>query len=120
MQQAMLPSELSATIVSVATERFLLVASDTHYDAGNMEIQWWLNNELHRLDFQPMPEGYVLVTALIDTYPFSGRALHLAWRVIPFFPNVAQTKYRVLDKLERPFLPEKLRAKIEGYLNDAA
>ena len=120
MQHPMFPSELSAAIVSVATERSFLVASDTHYDAGNMEIQWWSNNDLHRLDFQPTPEGHVLVTALIDTYPFSGRALHLAWRAIPLFPNVAQTKHRVLDKLERPFLTEQLRVKIEEYLTDAA
>ena len=116
----MLPSELSAAITSVATERSLLVASDTHYDAGNMELQWWSNNDLHRLDFQPMQDGCVLVTALTDIYPFAGRAVRFAWRAIPFFPYVAQIRHQVLDKLEQPLLPEQLRAKIEEYLIHAA
>jgi hypothetical protein len=116
----MFPSELSAAIVSVATERSFSVASDTHYDAGNMEIQRWSNNVLHRLDFQLMQEGYVLVTVLTDTYPFAGRALRLAWRAIPFFPYVAKTKHRVLGKLEQPFLPEQLKTKIQEFLTHAA
>ncbi len=116
----MLPPELLEAIALVATERSLSVGSDTHYDAGNIEISWWSNNVLHRLDFQPMSEGQVLVTALTDTYPFAGRFLRLLWRVVPFFPNAAKTKQWVVGKLEQPFLTGQLRTTIKEYLTYAA
>lgn len=114
------PFELAEAIRSVANERRLTVARDTHYDADNMVLQWWSSGrELHRLDFQPMPEGHVLVTSMRDIYPFLGRILRWAWSTIPLFPYAAKTHQRSLGTLEPPFSTDMLRSKVSGFLGRA-
>ena len=117
--QPTFPSTVADAIRAVARERSLAVAADTHYDAENMEVYWWNGQRLHRVDFQPMPEGHVVVTSLVDTYPFLGRTLRWAWRSIPMFPYLAKTKHHALGTLQPPFAPP-LEAKIHEYLGKAA
>jgi hypothetical protein len=62
MQPVDVAPELDAAITAVAKQHGLAVAYDTHYDAFNIELRWWSGNELHRVDFQPYPEGHVVIT----------------------------------------------------------
>ncbi|MBK6288119.1 MAG: hypothetical protein IPG20_09470 [Gammaproteobacteria bacterium] len=118
MNGPLLPKEIERAARAVALTRELSVASDTHYDAGNLELQWWSGNVLHRLDLQPMPEGNVVVTAFWDCYPLFGRAMRWAWNFIPMVPYIAQTQYRELGKMEPPYEEEMLMVELHRYLAD--
>jgi hypothetical protein len=120
MQPVEVPPELDAVIVSAAEERSLLVARDTHYDAFNIELQWWAGNHLHRLDFQPYPEGHIVVTKLKDTFPATGRLLFWARRAIPMFPYLAKSESKPLGTLKPPFTRQALQEAVDGFLSKAA
>ena len=120
MQPVEIAPELEAVVVAVATERGCRVARDTHYDAFNIELQWWSGNCLHRIDFQPYPEAHVVVTALADTFPVMGKLLCVLRKVVPMFPYLAKTESTALGTLHPPFNSEHLRKEIEGYVCKAA
>jgi hypothetical protein len=120
MQPPKVTRELDAAIEEVAKQRGLRIARDTHYDASNVEVSWWRENQLHRIDFQPYPEGHVVVTYLIDSYPFVGRVLYYAWRTLPMFPYVGQREHKHLGQLDPPFGSRDLRAEVTEYVARAA
>lgn len=120
MQLIEVPPELNAVIISAAQMRSLIVARDTHYDAFNIELRWWAGNDLHRLDFQPLPEGHIVVTKLKDTFPAAGRLLWWARRIIPMFPYWAKTEFVALGTLKPPFTKQGLQKSVDEFLAKAA
>ena len=75
---------LCPLIESIAHERGLSVAHDTHYDAGNWQFWWW-EDAIHRaLDVQPYPDGRIEVACLSTRYPVLPKLLAWARRAIPF------------------------------------
>ena len=120
MHPAEIAPTLEAAILHFARERKLTVAYDTHYDAFNVEILWWIGSRLYRLDFQPYPDGHVEVAAIRDSFPLAGRLLWWAARVIPMFPYLASTKRILLGTLHPPFTAETLRTEIGEYFAKAA
>jgi hypothetical protein len=94
------PTDLAVALERVARDSGLVLAYDTHYDAGNAQLRWWSGRELHRLDFQPS-SGRIRVTHLVDTFPMFARFLHWAWSSVPMFPYLAKIEPHVLDGLER-------------------
>ena len=91
MRQPEVPAVLIEVLKTVAAERGLQLAQDTHYDAFDWEIRWWSGRQLHRLNFQPWLDEKVLISYNVDSYPILPRLMHWAWRFIPFFPVVATT-----------------------------
>ena len=120
MQPIKVAPELDAAIEAAAKQRGLRIGRDTHYDANNVVLSWWRGNHLHRLDFQPFPEGHVIVTYLVDRYPFLGRLLRGAWRTIPMFPYLGRTEHKKLGELKPPFGSRNLEAEVNEYLSKAA
>jgi hypothetical protein len=120
MRQPEVPTELVEVIKSLAAERHLGVAHDTHYDAFNWELQWWTGRELHRLDFQPWPDDRVLVFHTVETYPAFAKLLRWAWRSIPLFPNVAKAKSTPRGELAPGVPKEQYAMRIRELLADAA
>ena len=120
MQPVEVAPELEAAILAFARERKLAVAHGTHYDAFNVELLWWIGSRLHRLDFQPYPDGHVEVAAIRDSFPLAGRLLWWAARAVPMFPYLASTKTIPLGTLHPPFTSENLRTEIDGYFAKAA
>jgi len=93
------PAALEVAINCVANERHFRVAFDTHYDAGNYEIEWWRGKTRYRLDFQPIPEAIVSVTMHQDDFRFFPKFLAWAWRTIPMFPYTAKISHKTLSDL---------------------
>ncbi|WMJ08471.1 hypothetical protein [Nitrosomonas sp. sh817] len=121
MQPVEVPPDLNAVIVAAAAQRRnLFIARDTHYDAFNIELRWWIGNHLHRLDFQPFPEGQVVVKKLIDIFPVAGRLLYWARNAIPMFPYLAKTESTDLGTLTPPFTKLELEEAVDGFLARAA
>ena len=120
MQPVEIAPALEAAILAFAHERKLAVAHDTHYDAFNIELHWWTGNLLHRLDFQPYPDGHVEVAVIRDSFPIAGRLFWWASRVLPMFPYFASTQRTLLGTLNPPFTTESLQTEIGGYFAKAA
>lgn len=120
MQPVEVPPALDAAIVAAAERRGFAVARDTHYDAFNIELQWWVGNHLHRLAFQPFPEGHVVVAKLTDTFPVAGRLLCWARRAIPMFPYLAKTECTDVGTLKPPFKKQELQGAVDGFVDAAA
>jgi hypothetical protein len=116
MQPVEVPPELDAVVIATAKKRSLAVARDTHYDAFNIELRWWAGNHLHRLDFQPFPDGHIMVTKLNDTFRVAGRLLWWVRRVIPLFPYLAKTEFEALGTLNPPFTKQELQDAVDGFL----
>ena len=120
MQPVEIPPELEAVMVTAAQQRGLAVARDTHYDAFNIELRWWTRSHRHRLDFQPVAEGHIIVTKLTDTFPVAGRFLHWAHGAIPMFPYLAKTEFAYLGTIRPPFTKQELEGAVDGFLAKAA
>lgn len=116
MKPVNIAPELDAAVGKVAHKHGLSVSRDTHYDAFNIELQWWSGNQKHRIDFQPYPEGHVIVTKLVDEYAVFGRFLCWAQNVIPFFPFLAKTRSVSLGILNPPFDVDSLESQVTDYL----
>ena len=106
---------LCPLIESIAHERGLSVAHDTHYDAGNWQFWWW-EGAIHRaLDVQPYPDGRIEVAHLSTRYPVLPKLLAWARRAIPFFPEMGRADRQLLVRLQSPPM-ERLRDAIEAGL----
>jgi len=106
---------LRPLIESIAHERGLSVAHDTHYDAGNWQLSWWEGGARQAVDVQPYPDGWIEVARLSTHYPVLPKLLAWARRTIPLFPETGRTEYQRLARLQRPPV-ERLRDAIEAGL----
>jgi hypothetical protein len=120
MQPVEIAPPLERVILALARERQLGVARDTHYDAFNIELLWWIGNRLHRLDFRPYPDGHVEVAAIHDSFPPAGRLFWWLARVVPMFPYLASTKRIPLGTLRPPFSSQTLPTEIDEFFAKAA
>ncbi len=106
---------LRPLIESIAHERGLSVAHDTHYDAGNWQLWWWEGGIRQAVDVQPYPDGGIEVARLSTRYPVLPKLLAWARRAIPMFPETGRTEYQRLARLQSPPM-ERLRDAIEAGL----
>jgi hypothetical protein len=120
MRHPNVPAELAEAVEDVAKGSGLSVGYDTHFDAGNVELTWWVGRTLNRLDFQPLPKAGIQVTFHTDTYPLLPRLLRFLRSCIPMFPRIAKTKYRVLGSLERNQERANYAEQIRRFVADAA
>jgi len=120
MRHPNVPAEFAEAVEEVAATSGLRVGYDTHFDAGNVELRWWSGRRLKRLDFQPMPNAGIQVTFLTDAYPFLPRLLRSLRSVIPMFPHVAKTEYRVIGTLDRNQDRARYAESIRRLVADAA
>ena len=120
MRHPNIPPELADAAEEIGRDANLRVGYDTHFDAGNVELSWWIGKRLNRLDLQPLPGAEIQVTFLTDTYPFLPRLLCFLRSFVPFFPHLAKTEHRVLGKLERAKPRAEYLDQIRRYIADAA
>ncbi len=120
MNRPMIPAELEQAIRKVAQQKGLRLRYDTHFDAGNLEIQWWTGKILNRLDFQPIDHETIQVTWLKDLFPFCPKTLNWARGLIPYFPHTAKTDSIVFGNIKSGETEAIYRNKILGYLQKAA
>lgn len=87
----------------VSTESGLRMGYDTHYDARNFVFSVIKGTEIHRLDFQPMENGTIQITKLIDTYPACPRLFRFLHNAVPLFPYAAKVSCESRGVLSPPF-----------------
>ena len=102
-------TSLRDLITSIARERGLSLAYDTHYDANNWELCWWQGNTFCSVDVQPYPDGRIDISALQTIYPLFPRLLAWAWQSIPMFPTLGHTQREALGTVTWPCPPDQLR-----------
>jgi hypothetical protein len=83
----------------VANEKGIKLHHDTHYDAMNYEFEKWNQKDLLRLDFQPLPEGIIVVTKLTDHFPCLPKFLRWCWLSIPMFPYLAKIEHEKIGEI---------------------
>lgn len=94
--------DLVQVLSAIAAETRVSLRCDTHYDAGNVELQWWHGRNLNRLDFQPMPQGELVVSHIRDRFPCLPRFLRWAHNAVPMFPYLAHVERSELSRLRFP------------------
>ena len=107
---------LHKILEDIASQRGLLLAYDTHYDTGNLELSWWRGKTRHRLDFQPLHVGPLQVTHLVDTYPFLPKLLLWCRRHVPLFPVLPKVHSHALGSLSEPYAREGVEELIINVL----
>ncbi len=101
--------ELHQLVTLFARQHGLRVVYDTHYDAFNWEIRWWVDGVLNAVDIQPYPEGWIDVSRLRTRFPMLPRLLAWAQRVVPMFPQWDRTTREPLARLAWPSEAARLR-----------
>ncbi len=105
---------LSEVLSEIASEQHFTVRRDTHYDANNLELQWWRGRELNRIDFQPLSVGELAISHSRDTFPLLPRALLWLHNAVPLFPYLARVERRELSRVCFPFERSVVRAAVVG------
>lgn len=103
----------------VSLETGIKFGHDTHYDARSFEYSTTKGNEIHRLDFQPMENGVIKVTRLVDRYPAFPNLLRQMHNWIPYFPSLAVVQYYELGTLTPPFESSSLKERVQKLVEDA-
>jgi hypothetical protein len=99
--------ELAAFLQAEASRRGVRLASNTHYDAGDWELQWWRGRTLHRVNFQPL-DAEIVITHYRDLFRAFPRFLRWAHNAIPMFPYLARIEWNQIDTIRLPTLEESL------------
>ena len=120
MRRPETPPALIEILRAVAAERRLELAHDTHYDAFDWELRWWVGPQLHRLNFQPWLGDKVLIFHNVDAYPTLPRLLRWAHRSIPFFPHVARTTSQSCGEFGPETSKELYASRVRDLLGHAA
>ena len=107
---------LKELLATIALERHLSLAHDTHYDAKNWELSWWQGPVWHSIDVQPNPDGRLEVSHIRTSYPLLPRLLAWARRSVPMFPATSKSKHQFLGSLQWPCPPDQLRQLIDPAL----
>ena len=103
---------LGRVLSEIASASGIALKRDTHYDANNFELQWWHGRDFHRLDFQPLQNGELVISHLRDRFRLLPRVLRWAHQAIPSFPYLATVEHRELARVRFPFEHSAVHAAI--------
>jgi len=109
-------SALAGILAVEAAGRGLTLAHNTHYDANNWELSWWQGRICHRIDFQSMRSGEVMVTHYRDRDPYLPKLLRRLHSYLPLFPSVARVEWESVGSVAAPFEAASIRALLEAAL----
>jgi len=119
MQQHKVPPEFVAVLKTVAAEKGLGLAHDTHYDGFDWELRWWSGQSLHRLNFQPWLDEKLLVSRTGETYPSPARLVRWGSTFVPFFPQVAEIDGTPLGEFGPEATSEQFEMRVRELLSNA-
>ena len=108
--------QLKELLSVIALERRLSLAHDTHHDAQNWELSWWLGPVRHSIDVQPYPGGRLDVSHVRTSYPLLPRLIAWARRSVPMFPIIGNSQREFLGSLQWPCPPHQLRQLVDPEL----
>jgi hypothetical protein len=94
-----------------------MLAFDTHYDAENWVVSWWRGRRLHRLDFQPVPEGGLVITHYEDQIAWLPGLIAKLLDAIGLFGELARTDWTTIDRGRFPIDEEHVRSLLTACLD---
>lgn len=112
------PEDIHNALLELARECRIKLRKETHYEARDRELRWYIKNSIYRLNFDfSTKDSFVSVTYLIDKFPIPIPQL-FEWGhdYIPYFPYCAKITWKRLDDLSLGLTKEEYKKKIKEIL----